>query len=128
MRKITLAALPLILAVLSVNAEDGKQAGQVSGPGAYGRTLPPSQVVLHDLMEPIWRAPTKAEGVARACTNTEAMQTRVDAAVRDKGLSFVGMSKTASQIAHACKEDRSEEVAGMIVDLHHQFHKMMESN
>ncbi len=126
MRKITLAALPLFLGFLALaHAEEAKRA-EPGRPIIHGQALPPSQIALHDLMEPIWRAPTKAEGATRACANPDAIQARVDAAVAEKGTGqFHGMTKIAKQISQACQEKRTDDVSKLIDDLHHQFHKMM---
>jgi hypothetical protein len=117
----TLLLLPLVAGLLAtVHAEERKPAAE-----NMPRSMSESEIALHALMEPIWRAP-KGEGPARACANPGAIQARVDAAVGEKGTApFLGMSKTANELNQACREKRMQDVGKLLGDLHHQFHKMV---
>lgn len=121
MSRLSLIALPLVaLLFATAHAEERK------GPaGMAGRSMSESEISLHDLMEPIWRAP-KAEAPARACASGGAIQARVDAAVGAKGTSaFLPMSKTANELVSACKENRTQDISRLLDELHRQFHKMI---
>ncbi|MGE5466719.1 MAG: hypothetical protein ACM3Y9_04770 [Ignavibacteria bacterium] len=118
----SLVAVPLLAVLISTAyAEDRAQSQREMERHAMSA----SEISLHDLMEPIWRAP-RAEAPGRACANTVAIQARVDAAVGAKGSgAFLPMSKTANELTRACKEKRTQDVPRLLDDLHQQFHKMI---